>query len=143
MTETQDKFDYEVPDVSYEPITNDDGLVIGHQVHPPFALTWDHLTTLRHFAALIEHRTGTKIRVAPLIVKKTEAYPLSDVGEASAIVDGAEGMGERTVEQELYDVLTAHTTGGPAVYEVTWAWLSGFETGIHELLWSSKKKEST
>lgn len=123
MTETQDKFDYEVPAVSYEPILNDEGRVVGQQVQPPFELTWDHLTTLRHFAALIEHRTGTKVRVSP--------------------AEWGEVQDEEDKKDELYDVLTAHTTGGPAVYEVTWAWLSGFETGIHELLWSSKKKEST
>jgi hypothetical protein len=131
MTESsQSKFDYDVPVVSYDPITNDDGLVIGQQVQPPFELTWDHLTTLRHFAALIEHRTGTIIRVSP-----ADPPPLED-DEPSVETENFAAK-----QDELYDVLTAHTTGGPAAYEVTWAWMSGYETGIHELVWSSKESE--
>jgi hypothetical protein len=106
-----DVFDYEVPEVIWRPINSDDGEVAGYKVDPPFDWAADNLVTLRHYAALIEHRTGLKLRV-----------------------------GQSDGEDELvYHVLAGHVTGGPAPYEVTWAWLSGFESGIQELLWRAAK----
>jgi hypothetical protein len=102
-------FEYEVPEVIWRPILVD-GNATGYKVDPPFDWEWDALTTLRHFAALIEHRTGMKVRVSP------------------TAEDG-----------ECYEVLTDHVTGGPASYEVMWAWMSGFESGHNSLLWKAAK----
>jgi len=112
-----DKFDYDPPEVIWRPILID-GEVTGYKVDPPFSWEWDHLTTLRHYAALIGHRTGMKVRVSP--------------SDPHLIITT-----EYDDEPETYDVLTGHATGGPAPYEVTWAWLSGFETGHNELLWKA------
>jgi hypothetical protein len=111
------KFDYEPPQVTYDPIV-EDGKTVGFQVNPPFDPDWDHLVTLQHFAALIEHRTGHKIRVAKNDRKEGEFAYLND----------------------LYDVLTDHATGGPVEFDIAWAWMSGFENGIHEILWATKEK---
>jgi hypothetical protein len=112
-TSPVDPWGYEPPEVAYVPIVKDDK-VVGYKVEPEFGLTWPHIQTLRHFASLIEHRTGIKIRVIK--------------------VDDIEDC-------EAFEVLTGHSTGGPAPYEVTFAWLSGFENGIHEFLWGVKKED--
>lgn len=127
-----EKWQYEPPQVSYDPIYGEPEYktwptgeitstqkVVGFKVEPPFGTDWPHLKTLQHFAALIECRTGHKVRV-------TEAdYKILDD-------DGN--------ELEAFDVLTGHsTTGSPAPFEVTWAWLSGFENGIHECLWKASR----
>lgn len=124
------KFDYEPPKVTWEPITGEvdktlptgeirkESRVIGHRVEPPFGDCWDHLTTLRHFAALIEHRTGLKVRVSP--AEKPEA--------------------DQEPEPEAYDVLTEHSVGGPASFETIWSWLSGFENGVFEVHWQQTSK---
>lgn len=110
-----DKFDYEVPEVIWRPIKNGDDEVIGFKVDPPFDWAGDNLATLRHYAALIEHRTSLKVRV------------VQEDGE----------------DELVYHVLTGHATGGPATYEVTWAWLSGFEGGHNELLWKAGKESQS
>lgn len=96
------------------PILAGTGKPVGFRVDPPFGINWPPLRTLRHFAALIEHRTGHKVRVAPVV---------KDVGPI-----------------EQYEVMTEHClTGEPAGFEVVYAWLSGFENGIHEVLWKASK----
>ncbi len=69
------------------------------------------LATLREVAALIERRTGLKMRVA----------------QSETIEVGS--------EDPLYEVMTDHCIGGPAPFEVTWGWLSGFENGCAEVSW--------
>jgi hypothetical protein len=128
-----DQFDYDPPEVIWRPILTE-GEVTGYKVDPPFE-EWDNgdnLITLRHYAALIEHRTGMKVRVAPNGHQSAARTQLQEIG--AEIISRDEG--------QLFDVLTGHATGGPAPYEVTWSWLSGFECGHNEILWSvSKKKE--
>lgn len=110
-------WDYEPPEVAYVPIEKDDQ-VVGYRVEPPFGVDWPPLQTLRHFAALIEHRTGQKVRVAPSASQPPDYDDMP----------------------ELFDVMTGHSTGGPAPFEIMYSWLSGFENGIHELLWSTNAK---
>lgn len=117
-------WDYTPPSVTYDPITEDVNVTlntgetrqeiktVGYVVNPKFGIDWPHLQTLRHFAALIEHRTGLRVRVAQNDVE----------------------------EQECFEVRTSHSTGGPAPYEVVYAWLSGFENGSHETLWAATKR---
>lgn len=115
-TDPVDRWAYTPPTVSYDPIV-EGGKIIGFKVNPPFGLTWPPLKTLQHFAALIEHRTGAKVRV----VRADNDLILDD---GSLI--------------EAYEVTTGHVvTGSSASYEITYAWLSGFENGIHEILWRS------
>jgi hypothetical protein len=118
-------FEYEVPEVIWRPVLNESNEVTGYKVDPEFdPLNWDQLTMLRHYAALIEHRTGMKVRVGP--------------GETPEPPEGIQ-------YEKVYHILTGHMTGGPAPYEVTWAWLSGFEGGVNELLWKASqdaKKQS-
>ncbi|MGO8850311.1 hypothetical protein [Mycobacterium sp.] len=40
-----------------------------------------------------------------------------------------------------YEVQTAHALGGPAPYDVMWAWLSGFHNGIEETLRKEGQKQ--
>ena len=117
MSDTE-TFDYEVPVVTWEPITkrvereDDDGRIVveneitGHRVDPPYVDNWDELTKLRWFAALIGNRTGVQVRVRQLDGEDALAYQIS------------------TQRMEYTDT--------PASYEVTWAWLSGLEAGIYE-----------
>jgi hypothetical protein len=110
-----DKWDYTPPEVEWLPVYEDD-IVVDHRAEPPFGKDWPEIQTLRHQAALVESRTGLKVRVA-----------LNDI---RADEDGI---------PPLYDVLADHAIGGPAPYEVVWAWMSGFEVGINEYL--RKKNE--
>ena len=111
-TDVGDMFDYQVPEVIWRPnYSPETGELVGYVVDPPFSEDWDHLISLRHYAALIEHRTSLEVRVAQV---------------------GGE-------DEPEYHVLTGHATGGPAPYEVTWSWLSGFELVVQELLWKASK----
>lgn len=118
-------FDYEPPAVAWVPILASSGKPVGFRVDPPFGVNWEHLRTLRHFAALIEHRTGHKVRVRERPVTSNEVL-------------------SRGVDPEQYEVLTEHaTTGEPAGFGVVYAWLSGFENGIHEVLWRASKRQAS
>lgn len=124
-----DPWAYEPPVVSYDPIYEDDvkvlptgehkaiKKVVGYVVNPKFGVDWPEVQTLQHFAALIEHRTGQKVRVIQATVGQEEGFP-DDI-------------------LATFEVKTAHSIGGPAPYEVVYAWLSGFENGIHEVLWGA------
>lgn len=126
----ENPFDYDPPVITYTPIEEDiiktlptgedkvEQIVVGYKADPPPPLTGTNLEQLRYAAALIEVRTGHKVRVAPRPAK------------VKISVDGEDNL----VDVEHYEVLTAHATGGPAPYEVTWAWLSGFHNGIEETL---------
>lgn len=125
-----DPWAYEPPVVTYDPIHEDDvkvlptgehqaiKRVVGYVVNPKFGLDWPEIRTLQHFAALIEHRTNQYVRV---ILAKDQPPDYDDL-------------------PEMFEVRTAHSLGGPAPYEVVYAWLSGFENGIHELLWEASNK---
>lgn len=104
------------------PILSSGGKPVGFRVEPPFGVNWNHLRTLRHFAALIEHRTSHIVRVGPHKVTTGEVL--------------SEGQ-----EPEQFEVMTEHCiTSEPAGFGVVYAWLSGFENGIHEYLWKASKK---
>jgi hypothetical protein len=130
-----DPWDYDPPEVAWVPIMQEvhkqkptgetyiEEKVIGYRVEPPFGLTWPPLQTLRHYAALIEHRTGQKVRVIPNTVKEWLPFPDDDEPK----------------DVEHYEVRTDHVTGGPAPYDVTYSWLSGYENGIYALLWAASK----
>lgn len=121
----EDPFDYDPPVVTYDPVTEEvtrtrptgeqynEEIITGYVVNPPPDLTAPNLEQLRHFAALIEHRTEHKVRVAPKMVG----------------------------DEEHYQVLTAHVVSGAAPYEITYAWLSGFDNGIHDQLWKEAKRK--
>lgn len=117
MSDTE-TFDYEVPVVTWEPITKRveredvDGRIVveneitGHRVEPPYVDDWAEIDKLRWFAALIGNRTGVQVRVRQLDGEDALAYQIS------------------TQRMEYTDT--------PASYEVTWAWLSGLEAGVYE-----------
>lgn len=104
MTTTDDtaKWDYEPPKVSWEP-TVVDGRVTGYHIEPKFGLTWPHIQTLQHRAALIEHRTGIRLRVVT-----------SDHDE------------------ELFEIGTPHGVIGSEPYRGVSLWLTAFEEGVRE-----------
>ena len=105
----------------WEPILASSGKPVGFRVDPPFGVNWPHLRTLRHFAALVEHRTGHKVRVGAVSREVRTDDDLYSVEE--------------------YQVLTEHSaTAEPAGFEVVYAWLSGFENGAHEVLWRLSKE---
>lgn len=96
---------------------------MGFRVDPPFGVNWPPLRTLRHLAALIEHRTGHKVRVGS-VVREQKRFD-----------------GDCLSRTEEYEVMTEHClTNESAGFEVVYAWLSGFENGIHEFLWKASKK---
>lgn len=144
----ENPFDYDPPVITYTPIEEDiiktlptgedkvEQIVVGYQADPPPPLTGTNLEQLRYAAALIEVRTGHKVRVAPKTVqiKKTVVLDGRPGRDTSPIIDGEYGTTQVSHDVEFYEVLTAHATGGPAAYEVTWAWLSGFHNGIEETL---------
>jgi hypothetical protein len=129
---TDNPFDYELPIKSYEPVFEEvtrtrptgeqynESVVVAYKFDADPPLTGTNLEQLRYAAAKIEVRTGLKVRVAP---------------RAAKIKIGVNDHGEdNLVDAEHYEVLTAHATGGPALYEVMWAWLSGFESGNAETM---------
>jgi hypothetical protein len=105
---TVERWDYTPPEVSETPVYEGD-VIVAYLPHPAFGHDWPSLTTLRHQAALVELRTGLKVRVAP-----------------------NESRTEYSNDPEFFDVLTGHAIGGPAPYEVVWSWMSGFEVGVNE-----------
>jgi hypothetical protein len=130
---TDNPFEYDLPVKSYDPVYMDaiktrptgeqypEKVVVAYKFDADPPLTGTNLEQLRYQAAKIEVRTGLKIRVAPR--------------PAKIKVFGASAPGvEEEVDVEHYEVLTAHATGGPAPYEVMWAWLSGFESGNAETM---------
>jgi hypothetical protein len=136
-----DPWDYTPPKVSYDPIREGDK-VVGYVVNPKFEPDWPHLKTLQHFAALIEHRTGQRVRV----IATTTSTPYEEVldgrdgRESSMQIDGEHATSVRYRREEWYKVQTSYCTDGPAPYEVVYAWLSGFENGCHAIFWSVNKK---
>jgi hypothetical protein len=128
----EETFDYEVPVVTWDEVTkrvereNDEGQIVvendvtGHRVNPPYDESWDEITKLRWFAALIGHRTGVQVRVA----QRTKVKE----------VDSNTGPGTDRFFTFTYQISTQRMeyTDTPAPYDVTWAWLSGLEAGIYE-----------
>lgn len=125
-----DPWDYVPPQVTYDPIEEfvttvlptgehkSEKKVVGYAVNPKFGADWEEIQTLQHFAALIEHRTGHKIRVIKSVHQSPDYDDLP----------------------ELFEVKTAHCIGGPAPYEVAYAWMSGYENGIHSVLWKASNQ---
>lgn len=103
MTEPRDKWDYDVPEVAW--VTDiQDGRVVGHHPEPKFGMSWPHIQTLQHLAALIEVKTG----IRGLRVIKTD-----DAGE-------------------LFEIRTPHAVMGGKPYIGAFNWLDAFETGVWE-----------
>ncbi len=117
MIDVADKWDYTPPTVTLKPV-EEDGVVVAQLPDPPFGHDWPPLQTLQHLAALIEGQTGQRVRV-------TSHEPTY------------EGQDVNTDE---FDVLTTHWLGGPAPFEVTYAWLSGFQAGVGEKTSHDDKK---
>jgi hypothetical protein len=127
-----DPWGYEPPKVAWVPIKEEvhktkptgetyiEERVTGFHIDPPFGLTWPHLRTLQHYAALIEHRTGMKVRVIQSTPGQEEGFP-DDI-------------------PATFEVRTEHVAGQAAPYEVTYAWMSGYENGIHAVLWTASSK---
>lgn len=106
-----DRWDYEVPAVSWEP-TEVDGRIVGYHPHPTFERTWPHIKTLQHHAALIEVRTGVEVRVV-----------------AAETID------------ELFEIRTTHSVQDPTPYIGAANWLAAFEQGIREQRWHTRVEQ--
>lgn len=91
------KWDYEVPEVSWIKTAD------GYAPDPPFGLTWPHLQTLRHHAALIKQRTGLMVLVAPA-----------------------------DDDEELFEIATRTTLRSGQPYLEASSYLSAFEIGANE-----------
>jgi hypothetical protein len=126
----EETFDYDPPVVTWDEITRrvevedeETGKVVvenevtGHKVNPPYDDSWDEITKLRWFAALIGHRTGVQVRVA----QKVTHHPSAEINEG------------HSWDEINYLVSTQHMESREAApYNVTWSWLSGLEAGIYE-----------
>jgi hypothetical protein len=121
----RNRFDYEVPQVSWQQVT-EKGIVVAELASPLLPVTASHLEVLRYHAALIEHRTGLRLRVAPAEPPTAPA----DTNTLAVPIDDP---------QDQYEVAVAHATGGPASFELTYAWMSGFLTGVFEVQWKASE----
>lgn len=80
------------------------GKIVGYHVEPSFGLTWPHIRTLQHLAALIEVRSGMFVRVM-----------------------------QADADTELFEIRTKYSAVGDKPYVETSVWLNAYETGAREV----------
>ena len=78
--------------------------IVGYHSEPSFGLTWPHIRTLQHLAALIETRSGMFVRVV-----------------------------QSDTDTELFEIRTSYSITVDRTYVGATTWLDAYETGAREV----------